>query len=70
MTPETCPECKADFRDGKIKDIVGEEAAKHYVGGGKGYFYRVIGIVDIAKDHIVQWRCPDCGHVWERKWPD
>lgn len=27
---------------------------------------RIIGIYDRNADRTVAWRCPDCGHEWER----
>jgi hypothetical protein len=58
--PITCPGCGADLRAGEIPP------AERQMFGGESHFSRVIGIYDPQADATVDWRCPDCGHVWAR----
>ena len=55
-----CPACKADLHG----ELIPEEQRKWY--GDATHFNRVIGIYDRDLDMTVAWRCPDCGHQWER----
>jgi hypothetical protein len=61
MTPTECPKCKADLRGADIPP------SQQGAYGGETHFTRVIGIYDRYKDRTTHWRCPDCGHEWERK---
>ena len=31
-----------------------------------GKWGRAIGIYDMYKDRTARWKCPDCGHEWDR----
>lgn len=33
----------------------------------KGQWGRQIGIYNLELDRTVMWKCPDCGHEWERQ---
>jgi rubrerythrin len=55
-----CPKCKSDLTGEPIPD-------KDREAFGGTHFERQIGIVDRDKDRVVKWKCPDCGHEWERK---
>jgi hypothetical protein len=57
---ERCPGCEADLRGEPIP----EEVREHY--GNHTHFSRRIGIYSRESDRTVRWRCPDCGHEWER----
>jgi rubrerythrin len=59
--PESCPSCKADFRGEPIP-----KNDREYFGNAER-FLRVIGIYDGTRDRTTQWKCPDCGYIWERK---
>lgn len=61
MTPTECPACKADLRGSEIP----EEHREAY--GGETHLSHVIGIYSTELDRTTHWRCPDCGHEWERK---
>lgn len=58
--PESCPECKASFKGPEIppewRDLYGDKAN----------YSRVINVYDQRLDRGVAWRCPDCGHAWQR----
>jgi len=54
--PTECPKCKVDLRE-RWMDANGQEAEGS----------RVIGVYDRDRDRTTHWRCPDCGHEWERK---
>ena len=58
--PKTCPHCKVD--------LTGEPIQEQYLQwyAGATHSSRVISIYDRAKDRTVKWKCPDCGHEWER----
>ena len=34
---------------------------------GATHFLRAIAIYSREQDRTVAWRCPDCGHEWERE---
>ena len=61
MTPDTFPNCHANLQG----DEIPEDAREHY--GGKTHYRRTIAIYNAQEDRTVAWRCPDCGHEWERK---
>ena len=52
-------------------DLVGDPIDKEYLDKGyygtKTHYSRVIGIYDMDVDMTVAYRCPDCGHEWDRK---
>ena len=71
-----CPRCKSNLEGGLIYDTFIEkygdeqkalESAKMY-GATKteGRWGREIGVYDSIRDMTVAWRCPDCGHQWDR----
>lgn len=64
MYERSCPKCNADLRGDPIPDEYIKEG--HY-GEGATHFYRTIGIYSMEQDRTVAWKCPDCGHEWERK---
>lgn len=33
----------------------------------QGRFGKQIGLYSMEKDRTVAWKCPECGHEWERK---
>lgn len=59
-TPTECPECKADFKGPPIP-----EDQRHLFGKYEN-FSRVINVYDQRLDRGVAWRCPDCGHAWQK----
>lgn len=61
MTPHQCPACNADLTGAPIP----EEYREHY--GDSTHYSRAIGIYSIERDVTIAWKCPDCGHEWERK---
>lgn len=58
MSPTECPHCRV----GLSGDMIPVDDRHHY--GHKVHFSRVIGVGD--GDSIGYWKCPDCGHEWER----
>lgn len=54
--PMECPACGEDFRERWI-DANGQEQEGS----------RVIGVYSTELDRTTHWRCPDCGHEWERE---
>lgn len=72
-----CPNCEVDLDGDLIYETFfakyGDEVrALRYAemyGATKteGRWGRQIGIYDYANDRTVAYRCPDCGHTWERK---
>lgn len=54
---ENCPKCYAQFQGDPIP-----EKDQHLFGAM--HFTRKIGISD--GDSIGIWKCPDCGHEWDR----
>ncbi len=71
-----CPNCKVDLDGGSIwehffKEKGSEEeatriAAMYGATKEKGQWGREIGIYSMETDRTVAWKCPDCGHEWER----
>lgn len=51
-----CPGCGADMDGGAIP----EEIIEHYHPGA--HWWRWIGRVDMEKDRVMAWLCPDCGY--------
>lgn len=78
MYPETCPNCKADLKGPnvyeKFLEEYGDEARALEAAARCGhtdenpkFFWRAIGIeVQGGYDGISYWKCPDCGHQWDR----
>jgi hypothetical protein len=58
--PEECPKCHKSMQGEPIP----EKYLQHY--GKKTHYSRVIALYDRSKDRTTHWKCPDCGHVWER----
>lgn len=52
---EQCPQCGVDLRDGRPR--LGRQETRTI-----GVYVREIYI------GVLFWRCPDCGHAWQR-WP-
>jgi hypothetical protein len=46
-----------------------DEYIKERDFGDATHFSRAIAIYSREEDRTVAWRCPDCGHEWERDWP-
>lgn len=71
-----CPNCDISFDGGLIWEsgikMYGdvEKADKYAAAYGAtrttGHWNNKIGIYDMERDTIGAWRCPDCGHEWER----
>ena len=71
-----CPNCNADLDGDSIwehffkqtgSETDADRIADHYAATReKGKFGRVIALYDRDKDRTVGWKCPDCGHAWER----
>lgn len=59
--PETCPACGIDLNGEEIPVSMRSSYSPPY------RFSRVIGIYDMDADMTIAWKCPDCGHQWERK---
>lgn len=55
-----CPHCGACLSG----DPIPREQQAMF--GGHTHYDRTIGIVDPAKDRVVEWQCPDCGERWPR----
>lgn len=55
--PPLCPACKADMQGDPIP-----KKSQHLFGAT--HFSRLIGISD--GDSVGFWKCPDCGHQWDR----
>lgn len=73
MMNRYCYHCGSDQRDISIYDHFldkyndkekAREAANMY--GGDGYFYRTVAIYSLEKDKTTQYRCSDCGGIWDR----
>lgn len=60
--PDNCPACNASLIGAPIP-----EENRHLHAPGSTHYYRVIGLYDRKKDRTTHWKCPDCGHTWERK---
>jgi hypothetical protein len=77
METRYCPNCNTDLRGEKIWELFLEKyqnpekadeiAAMYGANREDGYFWRTIGRYDLEADRTVQWQCPDCLHIWERK---
>ena len=76
---DTCPACKSDLTGDPIpekyrvhKDDCAEQKARFegrcycFPYGDATHGSRRIGIYDRGRDRTVAWRCPDCGHQWDR----
>lgn len=71
-----CPKCNLDLNGGSIwehffqeygDESKADEAAEMYgATRTSGQWGREIGIYDMTKDRTVAWRCPACGHEWDR----
>lgn len=71
-----CPNCNADLDGGSIWEtffqLTGSEeeadrkAEMYGANREKGKWGRTIALYDRDKDRTVAWKCPDCGHAWER----
>ncbi len=57
---ETCPKCAVSLQGPPIP----EKYLAMY--GGKTHFSRALGLYDRDRDSTTHWKCPDCGHVWDR----
>ena len=61
MYPKNCPNCEVSFKGKEIP----EDQREFF--GGKSHFNRVIGIEHPELyDGVLVWKCPDCGHEWNR----
>lgn len=71
-----CPSCNMDFDDDLIFDTFFEkygnrkkalEVAEMYgATESKGRWGKQIGIYSMEKDRTVQFKCPECDHIWNR----
>lgn len=71
-----CPKCKADLAGDLIYDTFlakhGDkqkalEAAEMYgATETEGRWGREIALYDMVRDRTTAYKCPDCGHLWER----
>lgn len=71
-----CPNCGISLTGGSIWETffekygterqADETAALYGATRELGTWGRAIGLYDIAKDRTVSWKCPDCGHEWDR----
>jgi hypothetical protein len=57
---ENCPACNAQLQGGQIR-----EEQQHLYGAT--HWSRKIGISSRELDRVVEWKCPDCGHNWDRE---
>lgn len=56
---EACPSCNVSLQ--------GEPIPAHSQDSyGATHFSRKIGLYSRERDRTVAWKCPDCGHEWER----
>lgn len=73
-----CPNCDADLNGGSIWEYFldatgGDEeeadliASMYGATRDSGRWGRQLGIYSMDHDRTVQWQCPDCQHVWDRK---
>lgn len=62
MEPDNCPKCGVSFQGEPIPEKSRQDGSY----GNSTHFSRVIGIYSRGMDRTTQWRCPDCGHVWDR----
>ncbi len=77
MTTDICPNCGSNFDCGLVFDhFLGighglqgalEKAELYGATSTAGWFDRKIAIYDRDRDRTVAYRCPDCGHQWDRK---
>ena len=70
-----CPNCGINF-DGRLifdtfmdyydnnEEKALETASMYGATETKGRWNHKIAIYDMEKDRAVQWKCPDCEHVW------
>ncbi len=49
--PDECPSCRAFFPYTRTDRLLDS---------------RVISVYSMQQDRTTHWRCPDCGHEWER----
>ena len=71
-----CPNCNANLDGGSIWEtffqLTGSEkeadrkTEMYGANREKGRWGRTIALYDRDKDRTVAWKCPDCGHAWER----
>jgi rubrerythrin len=71
-----CPNCNANLDGGSIwghffqktgsEEQADKAAAVYGANREKGQWGRAIALYDRDEDRTVAWKCPDCGHVWER----
>jgi len=71
-----CPNCGVGLQGGLIFDVgmrkygnrkdALEYAECYGATETEGWFKREIAVYDRAKDRTVAYRCPDCGHEWNR----
>lgn len=76
LTHGNCPSCNVDLNGGSIWQHFFEEtgseseatriAAAYGATREVGQWGREIALVDFHADRATHYRCPDCGHVWER----
>lgn len=77
--PKNCPKCSADLegediynsylKDGYAPEEAEEKAAFYgWTKESPVRFSRVEGIYDWDLDRTSQWKCPDCGHIWDAIW--
>lgn len=76
MGIKNCPKCGVSLEGGLIyytflldygdKKKALEAAAMYGATEMEGRWRREIGIYDLETDETVKWRCPDCGHEWDR----
>ena len=59
--PRECPECKSDLRGPEIP-----EEYRALYSAKATHYSRVVSIYDQRLDRGGAWRCPDCGHGWQR----
>jgi rubredoxin len=57
---ETCPSCKVSLQGEPIP----KRSREHF--GNATHFSRKIGLYSRELDRTTAWRCPDCGHTWNR----
>jgi rubrerythrin len=71
-----CPNCNVDLDSDSIWEYFLKEtgseteadriAEMYGANREKGRWGRTIALYDRDKDRTVAWKCPDCGHTWER----
>lgn len=77
MGTNLCPNCGVGLRGELIFDVgmrfhpMNRERALEYAEcfgatETEGWFKREIAIYDRDRDRTVAYRCPDCGHEWNR----